>query len=205
MNIIFDIETIPQDQKRLLALAPEFRANSNLKDPAKIKADIAEKRRRYLADAALDWKTAQIVLVGVQYIGGKYKANIAPEKVLIASTLDYIAESETFIGGHNVKGFDLPMLINRARVHGLKIPEGLMKGRYWSDKIFDTLEIISFFSSRNIEGNGVDAVAKAFGLPEKLGRGADFVALWKADRKKAISYNERDCLIECEIAQRCGF
>ncbi len=32
-HIVFDIETIPQDEARLLALAPEFTAPANLKDP----------------------------------------------------------------------------------------------------------------------------------------------------------------------------
>ena len=32
-HIVFDIETVPQDEARLLALAPEFTAAANLKDP----------------------------------------------------------------------------------------------------------------------------------------------------------------------------
>src|SRR5512137_94857 len=50
-HIVFDIETIPQDEAKLLALAPEFTAPANLKDPAKIEAAIAKKRADYLADA----------------------------------------------------------------------------------------------------------------------------------------------------------
>ena len=44
------------------------------------------------------------------------------------------------VGGHNVKGFDLPMLVNRARVHGLKIPTTVLsfwKGRpTWHESDF---------------------------------------------------------------------
>ena len=58
-HIVFDIETIPQDEAKLLALAPEFTAAANLKDPEKIAASIAKKRADYLADAALNWKTAE--------------------------------------------------------------------------------------------------------------------------------------------------
>ena len=53
-HIVLDIETIPQDETKLLALAPEFAAPANLKDPAKIEAAIAKKRADYLADAALN-------------------------------------------------------------------------------------------------------------------------------------------------------
>ena len=63
-HIVFDIETIPQDEAKLLALAPEFTAPANLKDPEKIAAAIAKKRADYLADAALNWKTAEVVLIG---------------------------------------------------------------------------------------------------------------------------------------------
>ena len=63
-HIVFDIETVPQDEAKLLALAPEFTPASNLKDPEKIAASIAKKRADYLADAALNWKTAEVVLIG---------------------------------------------------------------------------------------------------------------------------------------------
>ena len=43
-HIVFDIETVPQDSTKLLALAPEFTAAANLKDPEKIAAAIAKKR-----------------------------------------------------------------------------------------------------------------------------------------------------------------
>ena len=41
-HVVFDIETIPQDEAKLLALAPEFTAPANLKDPEKIAAAIEE-------------------------------------------------------------------------------------------------------------------------------------------------------------------
>lgn len=109
-------------------------------------------------------------------------------------------------GGHNVKGFDLPMLVNRARVHGLKIPMTVLsfwKGRpTWHESIFDTLELLSF--GKAFEGNGVEDVARVFGLPPKLGHGGDFPLLWRADREGALAYNRRDVEIETEIARLCG-
>ena len=64
-TLVFDIETIPQDEKKLLALAPQFEPDPRLKDPAKIKDSIAKQKQRYIERAALDWKTAQVVLVGI--------------------------------------------------------------------------------------------------------------------------------------------
>jgi DNA polymerase elongation subunit (family B) len=208
-NIVFDIETVPQDPAKLLALAPEFTAAANLKDPDKIAASIAKKRADFLADAALNWKTAEVVLIGAGDDTEIRSFTADSEKQLLGVFLDLVSAAlgdGVVIGGHNVKAFDLPMLVNRARVHGLKIPRNVLsvwRGRpQWHDNIFDTLEILSF--GRSFDGNGVDDVARVFGLPPKLGHGGDFPLLWRADRDGAIAYNRRDVEIEIEIARICG-
>ncbi len=208
-HIVFDIETVPQDEAKLLALAPEFTAAANLKDPEKIAASIAKKRADYLADAALNWKTAEIVLVGAGDETEIQSFTATTEKQLVADFLELLGAAlgdGVVVGGHNIKAFDLPMLVNRARVHGLKIPRNILsfwRGRpQWHDNIFDTLEILSF--GKAFDGNGVDDVARVFGLPPKLGHGGDFPMLWRADRDGAIAYNRRDVEIEIEIARACG-
>ncbi len=208
-HIIFDIETIPQDEARLLALAPEFTAAANLKDPDKIAASIAKKRADYLADAALNWKTAEVVLIGAGDDVEIQSLTADTEKELVGNFLAVLADAlgdGVAVGGHNVKGFDLPMLVNRARVQGLKIPANILsfwKGRpQWADNIFDTLEILSF--GKSFDGNGVEDVARVFGLPPKLGHGGEFPTLWRADRDGARAYNRRDVEIEIEIARICN-
>lgn len=207
--IVFDIETIPQDEAKLLALAPEFTAPANLKDPEKIAAAIAKKRADYIADAALNWKTAEIVLIGAGNDEGFESFTANTEKELLEKFLSLINDLlpvNILFGGHNVKGFDLPMIVNRARVHRLKIPGNILSRwntrPQWSENIFDTLEILSF--GKSFDGNGVDDVARVFGLPPKLGHGGDFPMLWRADREGAIAYNRRDVEIEIEIARICG-
>ena len=208
-HIVFDIETVPQDEAKLLALAPEFTPASNLKDPEKIAASIAKKRAEYLADAALNWKTAEVVLIGAGDEKEVHSFTSPSEKQLVGDFLDLMSAAlgdGVAVGGHNVKGFDLPMLVNRARVHGLKIPANILtfwKGRpQWADNIFDTLEILSF--GKSFDGNGVDDVARVFGLPPKLGHGGEFPLLWRADCQAAVAYNRRDVEIEIEIARVCG-
>jgi len=208
-HIVFDIETIPQDEAKLLALAPEFTAPANLKDPAKIDAAIAKRRADYVADAALNWKTAEVVLIGAGDDSGIQSFTASTEKELVGNFLTLLGDAladGVAVGGHNVKGFDLPMLVNRARVHGLKIPMSLLgfwKGRpTWHESVFDTLELLSF--GRSFEGNGVEDVARVLGLPPKLGNGRDFPLMWRADREGAVAYNRRDVEIEIEIARICG-
>ncbi len=208
-HIVFDIETVPQEPTKLLAMAPEFTAAANLKDPEKIAASIAKKKADYLADAALNWKTAEVVLIGAGDETEIQSFTADSEKQLIGNFLDLLGDSlgeGVVVGGHNVKAFDLPLLVNRARVHGLKIPRNVLsfwRGRpQWHDNIFDTLEILSF--GKAFDGNGVDDVVRVFGLPPKLGHGGDFPLLWRADRDGAIAYNRRDVEIEIEIARVCG-
>ena len=45
-HIVFDIETIPQDEAKLLALAPEFTAPANLKDPDEDRGGHRQEARR---------------------------------------------------------------------------------------------------------------------------------------------------------------
>ena len=178
-HIVFDIETIAQDEAKLLALAPEFTAPGNLKDPEKIAAAIAKKRADYIADAALNWKTAEVVLIGAGD-GSRIESFAAvSEKELVGHFLTLLGEAladGVVVGGHNVKGFDLPMLVNRARVHGLPVPSTVLsfwRGRpTWNEHVFDTLEVLSF--GKAFDGNGVDDVARVFGLPPKLGTAGIF-------------------------------
>src|ERR1700761_2360370 len=112
--IIFDIETIAQNEELLLARAPDFKLDSRLKDPEKIAESFAKKRNEYLEYAALDWKTAQVVLIGAgdstqiqSMTGEKVDGETAgEEKRLIGDFFSLIAEALAdgcIIAGHNVK------------------------------------------------------------------------------------------------------
>ena len=166
-HIVFDIETVPQDEARLLALAPEFTAAANLKDPEKIAASIAKKRADYLADAALNWKTAEVVLIGAGDDAEIQSLTAGTEKELIGDFLSFLAGAlgdGVAVGGHNVKGFDLPMLVNRARVHGLKIPGNVLafwKGRpQWAENTRATSS--TPLPSNDFPNDRISSVSKMF-------------------------------------------
>ena len=89
------------------------------------------------------------------------------------------------VGGHNVKNFDFPMLINRARVLGVRVPEQIIsfyrgENRHGAGYFRHALEIFSFGDRQKIEGCGVDDIYKAMGIAGKTGTGAEFPALWKS-------------------------
>lgn len=210
-NICFDIETIPQDADRLMAMAPDFQPDSRLKDPEKIKANIAEKQQKFIEEAALHWTTAIIPLIGVG--SGIDIRPIAHEderdtiRSFFEIAQDVLSNSGT-ICGHNILGFDFPMLINRARVLDVPVPQvigKLYKGRWqWNEDIVDTLQVLTFGNKMDFAGNGVESVARACGFGNKLGNGKDFPDLWSKNREAAIAYCLQDVKIEIQIARMCG-
>lgn len=210
--IIFDLESVAQNEERLLALAPAFEAPASWKDPEKIKAKIEQQRQDYLAEAALNWKTAEIPMIGI-HDGMTYAPLLGTEKEIITKFFGIVTqalENQIFVGGHNIFSFDLPMIINRARVNRIEVPTQLCwfnaKGAYWNEWLFDTCVILAFSSSlADKKGNGVDDACRAFGIQGKTGDGSMFGSLWKSDRNAAIAYNRADCEAEVEIAKLCGF
>jgi DNA polymerase elongation subunit (family B) len=211
-SIVFDIETIPQDEAKLLALAPVFEPDSRLKDPDKIEENIAKQRAKFIEKAALNWATAQVALIGVGDGKAYYPIYEGDETAVLKAFFEILDKSlanSVSIGGHNIKGFDFPMIINRARVLKVPLPDGLLgwwNGRpRWNDLIFDTLEIFTFGDRSRMEGCGVEDIARAYGIPGKTGFASEFPVLWKSDKANAIKYNENDIRIEIEIAKSCGY
>lgn len=209
----FDIETCPQDEARLLAIAPEFRPASNLKDADKIKASIEAKKQAYLDDSALDWKYCEVALICL----GNDSSNISAisegteaeklEKFLnIAS---YNLQNGMKLIGHNIIGFDLPIIINRARLNGISIPESIgqmSNGRwYWNENIVDTLQVITFGNKQDIAGNSVEAIARACGFPEKLGNSSKFHEIWRQNKAGAITMCKNHVEIEILIAEMLNY
>ena len=209
----FDIETLPQDENRLLAIAPEFKPNANLKDPEKIKASVESKRQAYLDDAGLHWLTCEVALIclgndssNITAISEGTEAQKLEQFLNIAS---YNLQNGMKLIGHNILGFDFPIIINRARIHGLPISEHIGRmsnGRwYWNENIVDTLQVITFGNKQEIAGNSVAAIARAGGFPEKLGDSSKFSEIWKANKAGAITMCKNHVEIEILIAEMLNY
>jgi hypothetical protein len=205
VSLVLDIETRPLPTEQLDAIAPEFRAPSNYKDEAKIAASIAEQRAEWRDRAALSALTGRVVLVGtfdtadndtVQWhldeAGG-----ITEQMTLQAFWHDTWPEG--VIVGWNIKGFDLPFLVQRSRILGVDTPRDLFQGRYWNTRVRDLMDEWGCFAYG--ARTSLDSVARALGLPGKTSTGKDSLTM---DMPELLAYNAADLATTAAVAKRMG-
>jgi predicted PolB exonuclease-like 3'-5' exonuclease len=207
MKVIIDIETIAQPIEAIRPLMPEFTAPANYKDPEKIAANLAEQKAKWIEGAALSAMTGRVAIIGLKEVWGNNECNIQAahdlegEKNLIEYFWNLVGEGP--LVGWNIKGFDLPFLIQRSWIHGLKVKEGVWNGKWLSnDYSIDLMERWSCGNSKQMASLG--AVSKACGLGEKIGTGAEFGRLWETDVMAAIDYCRQDLELTHNLAKRMG-
>lgn len=193
-----DIETGPLPEAELVAQMPEFEAARNLKDPEKIAADIAEKKRRWIEEAALSAISGQILCAGTLR-GSAFMLWDAPEfrgeDQLLIDLWGFMSgelQCGNTIAGFCIKSFDIPYMVRRSFKHGIKVPACIWQGRFLTDQIVDIADLWSCGSRDPRDRISLDALARFLGVGQKTGTGADFAQLWVSDRQKAIAYLEND-------------
>lgn len=201
---IFDIETSakPQDQLKL----PEFEASKVLKDPEKIKADIEKKKAEWIDECALYADRGYILAIGLMKNDGTIVTlhGIAESELIQGFWGAYKAD-DGMILGHCIKSFDLPFIIRRSWMNGIAVPPSIFRGRYFNERIFDTME--QWACGNYQERISLDNLAKAFGLPGKNGNGKDFASQYLAggeSKQKAIEYLLNDLRMTQTVAEAMG-
>lgn len=221
---VFDIETIPQSDRRLSAIEPQHEPPANLKDPEKIRAAVAEKAAKWKQRAALDATTGRVAMIGTacRSVDGKIDLGIVhlaaidglnwdddaelddAEAAIITSfwdQADHIIASGSLIAGFNCHRFDLPFLIQRSWI--LKVPVSAnidILCRYFRAPWLDLMQIWAGV------GNFVslDAVSKSLGLPGKNGDPTELPTLLRHDIQAAIAYLQNDLVLTYAVANRMG-
>lgn len=197
--IVFDIETGGYEAEKQIAMfEPQFKPDNRLKDPAKIKADRLEKQGEWLEKATLDASRSVVLAIGI-------KAGTAPATILSGEEADIVgrfwdvwaAHSVHFIG-FNIKNFDIPFLIRRSYVLGIKVPLDVMEGRYLSRKFVDLMEM--WAAGEWGAKISLDNLSRALGVGKKNGSGKDFAKLLADDPVKAVEYLTHDL----ELTQGCA-
>ncbi len=190
---ILDIETGPLPESVQREIAPGFEAGRNLKDPEKIKAAVAEKEAAWLAGAALDPTRCEILAVGVAEAAlDTPEVLLGPEKDILDRVRHFATlYLEQTVVGHNLLGFDIPMLCRRMWRHGIAPPNRWLDCSSWRAKwAFDTMLVWS--CGNRDQRIGLDALAWHLGVGRKEGSGADFAKLFETDKAKALEYLRND-------------
>lgn len=193
---VVDIETgiLPDAQRNLFR--PEFEANRTLKDPEKIKADLATKETRFQEEAALSALTGRILCVGCWTDRkGVFVIESEDESDVITATMDLLQstiQAGDRVVGHYLKQFDLPFLCQRAWRLGVYVPQCLRRSKWWADEIVDLAEIWNTGTTNRIS---LDHLSKALGVGAKNGEGKDFGKMWNENKPAALEYCRQDVFL----------
>ena len=206
--LIYDLECTSKPESELESLMPEFQASGVLKDPAKILADIAAKKQKWMDDAALSAITGQLLCIAISESGNKGVIDGTEEEILRefwnhCSSLKEESAGACIFVGYNSHSFDLPWLIRKSWLLGVTVPSWLRRGRYFSDLCVDLREVWQC-GDRNESTGGLNGLAKAFGVGEKNGSGKHFGKLWNEDREAALAYALQDIALTEAIAMKMG-
>jgi predicted PolB exonuclease-like 3'-5' exonuclease len=125
------------------------------------------------------------------------------EKEIIGRFLDWIGTERPQLIGFNSQGSDLPILVQRGIVNGVRAAgfcfkpnkpwEGYDYFNRYSEGHLDLMSLVSGFGSR---APSLNEVAVLSGIPGKLDvSGSDVADLWLAGKyRKIVEYNEHDAL-----------
>ena len=212
MDITIDIETIPS---QLLAvrdyIASTVKPPATMKKAETIAKWEAEEKESAIAEAmdkcALDGAANHIVCISFAFGNN-------PAQTLIAETpegergvlteffaqMDAVREFQdnVFIG-HNLIGFDLKIIKQRAMILGIKPPSNIpFNAKPWDSSPFDTM---LQWDARNFVK--LDKIAKAFGLQGKNGEGCKVYEWWQAGKfDKIADYCASDVELTYQVYKR---
>lgn len=200
----FDIETGPRPGAELEAMEPKFMPPFNLKDPAKIEANIAAQRAEWYDRAALHATTGRVLAIGVRS-GGQTEVlgDDDGEKDLLIHfwcRVEDAVRSGRILTGFNIARFDVPFLIHRSWKAGVQVPTGLFYGRWLNPGMFkDLREVWQCGDPR--QSISLRRVAEFLGLGTKEeGGGKEFAHRWQFDRTAALQYLHLDMSLTESVA-----
>jgi len=218
--LILDVETLAMPEAEIRAKLSPFDPNKVklgvLKDPDKIRAKIAEAEAEHgneeVRFGALHATTGTLAIVGFRQGEGVKQYHVGEmtePQIIEAAFVNILAafDKGVIVSGFFIKGFDLPFLVQRAWLLGVKVPTRIFnafKPRYpWSENIVCLQEVWLAGSGAQF-GTRVSlaTVLRELGLPSKSGSGADFGALWASDQRAALQYNADDLAVEMQLAER---
>jgi len=198
--LVIDIETVACPDVESILDPP--RPPANYKDPFKIQTWVMDKLAERMATASLEPDLCEVVALGVQRPGeAPFVLTRADddEAVLLAWLWDTLGPHK--IIGFNILNFDLPVLIRRSQLLGVKHPVVNMD-RYRSPHI-DVLQRLSFNGA--ITFRSLSFYCRRFNIPcDDTVAGADIPGLvatgeWDAVREHCSSDIQKTGLLAARL------
>lgn len=192
-ELILDIETIP-DENLPTDLRPEP-SLGNLKDPVKIEAKVKEwEGAGQIKKMSLSPFMCQIVSIQAwSSIDGYVDAGSYDETQML-NFIDKAVSSHDLIIGHNIMGFDFPVIKARSMITNHETQGGLVKfdksRRYSSHPIFDTMQELAGWDKD--KWKGLDWWCKRLGISAKSNHGSNVYQMWKEGKRDEINDYCRD-------------
>lgn len=203
-RIVIDLESVASPDAA--AMLDPVRAPSNWKDPAKIAAYVAEKQAEQVSKAALEPDLCEVVAIGIRshYDGllqavtrGEYAEAELLERV-------WVALGDRAIIGYNCLSFDLPVLIRRSQLLGVKYPS-LNLDRFRTPHV-DLMQKLSFNGALTFRSLAFYKRRFKLDVPEDPYSGADIAGLVAAGNWQAVADHVRcDVQTTAALAQRLGY
>lgn len=213
INIYLDIETAASQDSRVREYyTKSIEAPSNYKDTDKIEAYIASKSEEAAAKSSLDG-LGHIICIGVaiddEPVIDFHCDSVIQEKSLLNRFYAFLDlklggnfKPKTFIG-HNIVGFDLPILKKRSMVLGVKPPSLIpFDAKPWDSSVFDSMtrwDVRNFVSQEKL--------CMAFGIEGKQGMDGSMVNQAFLDGKieEIAAYCRNDVEVVRNIYKRMTF
>lgn len=173
-----------------------------------------ELEKEWLKQCPLNPTTAKIICVSVtdpngtvvistiqQESEGVFTTNEADLIKLAWHTYEECRRTNSILVGHNIKKFDLPMLVRRSWKHNIKPSHDGMLAPWESKWIVDTMVLWN-------QGNygekyiSLDNLGQFLGFGKKIGKGADFERMLETNPQAAMQYVTSEMKLLRNIANR---
>lgn len=220
-TIVLDIETIGTEDPAVIAdIAAGILPPGNISKAETIAAWESEKKPALVTEAVLktsfDASMGRIVCIGMALNDQKAFADCSPHEadvlnnafhfIQLAATNHYKSgtsrDTQIVFVGHNISGFDLRFLWQRAVINGIQPPACLlkaMKAKPWDSMIADTMLMWSPERERRIS---LDMLCKALGVPTSKGD-MDGSKVWAAFKAGELDKIAAYCAADVEATRQC--
>ena len=199
---VFDIETAPLADAEVYIEPPKPRGN--LKDPAKIEADLAEKTAALLDRAALDPDLCRIVAAGWDCDGAVESAVCADasEERRVLERFWRQSQGATLVG-FNCLSFDLPVLLRRSLYLDVRAPYFSLN-KYRPGSIVDLMQVLAYQGTLTYRSLGFYCRRFRIAVPDQV-TGAEISELVAAGEwSKVHDHVRADVAKTTELARRIG-